>query len=307
MAEPESLHSSGAEPTGCERMLAPTTDRLTRIHRAQVHREPWPEFERFDPAPWPVEQRRAAAVQWAGRARAEYGSIQQFSGVAHALTTARIELELLGSLARLITDEVRHAELCGTMALTVWPEGRQLEPKVFAWPRPREPWRAVPPFGPDDAPTEPQLAWVAGALLTACCLGETLSRPMLDALVVVTTEPIAEAVSQQIRRDEHLHAAFGWDALAHVLPRLAAHSRIDLQRQLANDFGGFERSVCRGIGVEAMAGRELTIERGLPNLGVLTDEQYAMIFYATLEGEIFPQLRELGLDPERAWVERERA
>jgi hypothetical protein len=291
-------------PTGCERMLAPSTTRLGRIHRAQVHRDPWPEFERFDPTPWPIEQRRAAAVQWAGRARAEYGSIQQFSGVAHVLTTACIELELLGSLARLITDEVRHAELCAAMALAVWPEGRELEPNVFAWPRPREPWRAAPAFVADDPHAEPQLAWVARALLTACCLGETLSRPMLDALVVVTTDPIAEAVSQQIRRDEHLHATFGWDALAHLLPKLSAPSRTELQRQLAADFAGFERSVCRGIGIADMAGRELVIERGEPNLGVLTDEQYAMIYFATLEAEIFPQLRELGLDPERAWVER---
>lgn len=294
-------------PTGCERMLAPTTDRLARIHRAQVHRDPWPEFERFDPAPWPTEQRRAAAVQWAGRARAEYGSIQQFSGVAHVLTTARIELELLGSLGRLITDEVRHAELCAAMALAVWPEGREIEPNVFAWPRPREPWRSAPAFGRDDEQAEPQLAWVAGALLTACCLGETLSRPMLDALVVVATDPIAEAVCQQIRRDEHLHATFGWDALAHLLPKLGADSRTKLQRQLAGDFAGFERSVCRGIGIADMAGRELVIERAEPNLGVLTDEQYAMIFFATIEAEIFPQLRELGFDPERAWVERAHA
>ena len=295
------------EPSGCERMLAPTTDRLARIHRAQVHRDPWPEFERFDPTPWPAEQRRAAAVQWAGRARAEHGSIQQFSGVTHVLATACVELELLGSLARLITDEVRHAELCAAMALAVWPEGPALEPKVFAWPRPREPWRAAPRFEDDDQTNdraEPQRAWAASALLTACCLGETLSRPMLDALVVVTTDPIAEAVSQQIRRDEHLHAAFGWDGLAHLLPQLGPSSRAALQRQLAHDFAGFERSVCRGIGIEQMAGRALTIERGQPNLGVLTDEQYAMIFFATLEGEIFPQLRGLGLDPERAWAER---
>jgi hypothetical protein len=295
---------SEPEPTGCERMLAATTDRLGRIHRAQVHRDPWPEFDRFDPNPWPAEQRRAAAVQWAGRARAEYGSIQQFTGVAHVLSTARIELELLGSLGRLITDEVRHAEMCAAMALAIWPEGRALEPKVFGFPRPREPWPAPPAFDAADPEAEPQLAWVAGAVLTACCLGETLSRPMLDALVVVATDPIAEAVCQQIRRDEHLHATFGWDAMAHLLPKLHPESRAALQRQLAEDFRGFERSVCQGIGIEAMAGREISIERGEPNLGVLTDEQYAMIFFATIEGEIFPQLRELGFDPERAWVER---
>lgn len=291
-------------PTGCERMLAPTTDRLGRIHRAQVHREPWPAFEQFDPSAWPSEQRRAAALQWAGRARAEHGSVQQFAGVAHVLATAQIELELLGCLARLITDEVRHAELCAALALAIWPEGRDQAPTLFGWPRPREPWRPAPAFTRDEVDVEPQLAWVASALLTACCLGETLSRPMLDALVVVATCPIAEAVCQQIRRDEHLHATFGWDGLAHLLPKLSAASRAKLQDQLAHDFAGFERSVCQGIRIEAMAGRAITIERGEPNLGVLTDEQYAMIFFATIEGEIFEQLAALGFDPRLAWQTR---
>lgn len=300
---------SEAPRSGCERMLAPSTDRLARIHRAQVHREPWPAFETFDPSAWPVELRRAAALQWAGRARAEHGSIQQFSSITHVLTNAQLELELLGSLARLITDEVRHAELCAAMALAVWPEGPTREPKVFGWPRPREPWGPPPPFAkpgaglePDEV--EPQLAWVASAVLTACCLGETLSRPMLDALVVVATCPIAEAVCQQIRRDEHLHATFGWDVLAHLLPRLRDESRARLQDQLARDFAGFERSVCQGITIEAMAGRAITIERGEPNLGTLSDEQYAMIFFSTIEGEIFESLAQLGFDPLRAWQTR---
>lgn len=292
---------ASAPSTGCDRMLAPTLDRLTRIHQGQVHRDPWPDFASFDPSAYPSAQRRHAAIQWAGRARAEHGSIQQFSGLAHALATARIELELLGCLGRLITDEVRHAQLCAAMALVVYPEGRVDDAHIFGWPTPREPWVPAPGRGSDD---EQALAWAASAILTACCLGETLSRPMLDALVVVSTDPVAEAVSAQIRRDEHLHATFGWDALAHLLPRLSASSRAALQARLAADLAGFERSVCQGITIEQVAGRELVIERGEPNLGVLSDEQYAMIFFATLEAEIFPQLRELGLDPERAWAER---
>jgi hypothetical protein len=29
-----------------------------------------------------------------------------------------------------------------------------------------------------------------------------------------------------------------------------------------------------------------------------------MIFFSTIEGEIFPRLRDLGFEPERAWAER---
>lgn len=303
-----------AEVSGVERMLAPAGERLGKIHQKQVHRDPWPDFSSFDPAPWPSEQRRSAALQWAGRARNEHGSVQQFAELSHALATARVELELLGSLARLITDEVRHAELCAATALAIWPEGARDEPAVFRWPRPRSPWPAPPDLrrrltqeaeaGDEDRAI---LAWAAGAILTACCLGETLSKPMLEALAVVSTDPLAEAVSRQILRDEHLHASFGWQALAALWPRLDDEDRARLQAQLADDLAGFERSVCGGIGVEELAGSSIVIERGAPNLGVLTAHQYAMIFYACLESEIFPALRELGLDPDRAWRERARS
>jgi hypothetical protein len=294
---------SAAGPTGTERMVAPAGERLGGAHRKQVHRDPWPRFEDFDPAPWPAAQRRAAAVQWAGRARNEHGSVQQFGQLTQVLASAGVELELLGVLARMITDEVRHAELCARMALAVWPEGVEREPRVFRWPQPRPPW-PDPPGARERLDPGPRLAWAASAILTACCLGETLSKPMLDALVVVTTEPIAEAVSRQIQRDEYLHATFGFEALALLWPRLSDAARAELQTQLASDFAGFERSVCGKIGIADVADSEIVIERGAPNLGVLTDHQYAMIFYSCLEAEIFPKLRALGLDPDEAWRRR---
>ena len=292
-------------------MLAPAGERLGSVHRKQVHRDPWPDFASFDPGPWSEPERRAAALQWAGRARNEHGSVQQFAQLTQVLATARVELELLGSLARLITDEVRHAELCAAMALAIWPEGVTVDPRVFRWPQPRPPWpdppgaRVPDPKGDaGDPDVEPRLAWAAGAILTACCLGETLSKPMLEALAVVATEPLAEAVARQILRDEHLHATFGFEALALLLPRLREASRARLQTQLAADLAGFERSVCGSLRIADVADTEIVIERGEPNLGVLTEHQYAVIFYSCLEGEIFPRLHELGFDPEAAWAQR---
>ena len=136
--------------------------------------------------------------------------------------------------------------------------------------------------------------------------GQGWARLMLEALAVVTTEPLAEAVARQILRDEHLHATFGWEMLSLLLPRLSADSRATLQTQLEDDFAGFEQSVCGELGIADMAGREIVIERGEPNLGVLTAEQYAMIFYSCLETEIFPQLHTLGFDPQTAWSARKR-
>ena len=66
-----------------------------------------------------------------------------------------------------------------------------------------------------------------------------------------------------------------------------------------------ERTTACGITVQEIADSKIEIRAtGEPNLGTLTDHQYAMIFFSTLEFEIFPKLQELGLDPLKAWEER---
>ncbi len=281
-------------------MLAAVTDAMGSMHRNQVHRDRWPDFAAFASADYDEPMRRAAAVQWAGRARAEHGSIVQFTQLAHALACVRAPLAWTGALARLITDEVRHAELCAQMAQTCWPEGIDREPAVFAWPSPSLPWAAPPPA--DDAAA--LWCWAAEAIAVACCLGETLSRPMLEAIAVVATCPVAEACARQILRDEHLHAAFGWQALSDIVPRLDDDARARVHRCLARSLAGFQASTACGIEVAEVAGQAIEIVRGGPNLGTLSDLQYAMIFYATLETEILPQLDALGLDGAGAWAER---
>lgn len=279
-------------------MLAATSARLASIHRAQVHRDPWPDFAAFDRNHYDPTLRRAAAVQWAGRARAEHGSFHQFTQLGHVLADLRAPLHLLGAIARLSTDEVRHAELCAQMAHTCWPEGVEANDDVFAWPAPQTPWPAPP-----DEPNA-RTRWAAEAIAVACCLGETLSRPMLEAIAVVATSEVAEACARQILRDEHLHATFGWEALAHLLPRLDDAARTELRRTIAAALAGLQASTACGIPVEQVAGRELEIVRGPPNLGTLDDLQYATIFYATIEQEILPALDALGLDGTAAWAQR---
>src|SRR5262245_64852999 len=116
-------------------------ERLASMHRSQVRRDPWPDFDAFARDAYGAELRRAAALQWAGRARAEHGSVHQFSALTHALVEACALVELLGALARLLTDEVRHAELCARMALACWPE---LDDPIFGWPLSRPPWLPAP-------------------------------------------------------------------------------------------------------------------------------------------------------------------
>ena len=296
----------GQGKTGSERMLERVTGTLAKIHVAQVHRDPWPDYAAFQADRYPSELRRAAALQWAGRARAEHGSVHQFAALTHALAEARAPLHLLGALSRLITDEVRHAEMCAATALAIYPEGVPDERRLFGWPSPKAPWRDAPRPSDGDGAI---LQWTAEAVLVANCIGEALSRPMLDALALVSTDPLAEGVCRQILRDEHLHATFGWETLGWLMPQLDDQGRAAVQQRLTRSLRGFERSTTCGISIAEVAESTITIERTSdperePNLGTLSDMQYAMIFYATLETDIFPRLRDLGLDPDAAWAAR---
>ena len=143
-SEASGTAEAGARHSAVLRMRGEASGRLGRLHRKQVAREPEPDFASFDPSAWPDPMRREAASQWAGRARNEHASIQQFAQLIEVLATARAELELLGVLSRIVTDEVRHVSLCTRMALAIWPEGPELEPKIFAWPKPGTPWPDPP-------------------------------------------------------------------------------------------------------------------------------------------------------------------
>ena len=119
-------------------LTSATRARLQSIGRTHLRRDPWPDFHAFDPQRYPMALRRRAARQWWRRAREEYGSISEFSQLAHALTRARAPIELLSALSRLITDEARHAHLCAAMAEALESD----EP--FDWEPPRAPWPDPP-------------------------------------------------------------------------------------------------------------------------------------------------------------------
>ena len=282
-------------------MTLATTPALAAIHRSQTHRAPWPDWPaHLDHLP--ATLRRDAAVQWAARARNEHRSVHQFAALTSAATRARLPLEILGGLARLVTDEVRHAEVCARMALLCEPEARPTEPEIFRWPAPVTGWDPEP----DD--DDDRMAWMAFAVLEACCFGESLSVPMLRAISTVATEPVARVASDQILRDEHLHARFGWDTLGLLWPRLRARDRATLETRLPALMRGFERSCCQHITLaEVAAAPSVTVEPGdpeVPNLGTLTALHYAVIFYATIESDILPELTRLGVDALAAWHSR---
>lgn len=266
--------------------------RLPAIHRAQTHRKPWPAFDAFDRARYPVELREKAAHEWKRRAHFEYGSVRTFSDLLQTVSRLGLPLSIAGALSRLITDEVRHADLCLQMAGALLGEPAYAEGAEFPYPT---------------APVEREeaLAWCADIILSSCCLGETVSRPMYDALVIRCTDPIPTAVLKQIGRDEQLHARFGWETLSVLLECLTREHREWLERRLRHHLAACEAACARHHSLEDLVGREHTIGPStMPNLGTLEPVDFAVIFYSCIEQEIIPELDKLGLGGLAAWAER---
>lgn len=263
-------------------------------------RDPWPDFAAFEAARYPEALRRPAAVQWWRRAREEYRSIEEFTAVATTLARSNAPLDLLAATSRLITDEVRHATLCGDMAVALMPG---VEPEeVHPWSEEPAGWSLSPRDDRDAA-----LAWAADVVVAACCIGETLSLPLYQTLSVLVTDPVPRSVVEQILRDERLHSTFGWLCLDWFREVLSAERWSWLQQRLSRHLAAYERG-CSAYSIEELAGTEVVIEPpgpdAPPNLGLMPGRVYATVFYATLESEVFPRFEAAGLDPVAAWTAR---
>jgi len=93
--------------------------------------------------------------------------------------------------------------------------------------------------------------------------------------VVVSTDPLPRACSEQILKDERFHGRFGFEALAVLVPTLDEAEKGALQEQLGRALAGFERTTCGKTRVEDLVGHEVEIApstdpEGHPNLGTLT-------------------------------------
>lgn len=275
--------------------LTASTELLGRFHRTLMDRQASPPLEQLDASKYPDELVEHARQQWAGRAVAEYQSTAQFSELLHRLCIWGAPIELIGAATRLATDECRHAELCARVADRLGGRhGHEVSEEGLS-------------LYAEEA--DPLLA-IYRTILSVCCFGETLSIPMLEAIEVVATDPICEQVAGVIAADETYHAHFGWEALELLDDRLEEEQRAQLQARLPGLFAHFEAACCGGLeALEALAETEVVIEPGdpdEPNLGTLTDMQYAAIFYHVIETRLMPGLESLGFDPVQAWHERPR-
>jgi hypothetical protein len=153
-------------------------------------------------------------LMWTKMARNEYATAIHMSQLLQLLLVARTPVDLVGMASDFVADEMRHVELCARIAMEIGggaPATIDLEAIALGF---------APELTPRQRATE--------AILRVCCIGETLSVPMLAEPMKAASHPLARGALQHIVREEAQHGRLGWLYLDWLAPELDDAERLRL-------------------------------------------------------------------------------
>jgi hypothetical protein len=150
--------------------------------------------------------RRALAAQWRENGRTEHASVAAFARLTLDLMALGAPPALVAAANRDALDEIRHTELCFSLARAL--DGEREGPAPF--PEAQRA-RTLPPS------RTLALAALAVDSLVDGALHEGVSARVIARLVKRCEEPQIRAVLKEIAADEGRHAAHGWDVVAWCL------------------------------------------------------------------------------------------
>lgn len=253
---------------------------LTREHELIIQpRKGGPiDWSTFDKTQFTEAQLVPARELWKHRAFTEFHSLTHFTQLASQLHALGAPLDWSGAFARMISDEVRHAELCTRMTEALG--------------------------GPADLDLEldgvhlsvqgPLRAHVRRTIISAFCIGETLSGRMFKRCLAAANVPLARDVVTAILVDETFHSELGWE-LAALLMReddTLEKERTALENELPQLFEDFATQ-CLATRGPQWARSQPEVDEG-PNFGGLSDAGYARAFYDGMEEDVVPGLEAIG-------------
>jgi hypothetical protein len=137
----------------------------------------------------------AAREVWTRSAFSEYASAAAFAEIASHLLAAKAPIDLVAAAGDFVGDEMFHAELASRVAMSL---GGALPLDVDFEKLVR------PPSGGS------ALLRAAELVVRSCCVGESLTVPMLKQSRRTAGSRTIEAVISRILRDEAQHAQLGW-------------------------------------------------------------------------------------------------
>jgi hypothetical protein len=230
----------------------------------------------------------AARQTWLGRMRNEYASARVFETLARQLEAAGAPEAVVDECARFADEERRHGVLCGAVVHALGGEARAE----------MTPYEDVPSHDDASSPLEAALR----NMLSICCLGETVAVALIGAeRIEMPHGPLRDLLSR-IYADEVGHARFGWRQLERLLPALDALGplgREGLNAYLRVAFAHLEAHELAHLPIASRPPAEGAA------LGLCSGADARVLFYATVEQVIVPNLDRLGLRAGEAWVTRE--
>jgi hypothetical protein len=236
----------------------------------------------------PAASERARG-EWLRRVEAEYRSAAITQHLVLWLIQIGASPDLIHDGLRIVTDELKHAELS---YVTYAAGGGEEPPKIV-----RE------TLGLRRSANEPLEHDVLRTGVEVFCLGETVAVRLFKELRSRCVAPSARRALDRILRDEVRHRDFGWALLEWLSttplgPELVELARRELPRMFARLRASYAPEAAR---------RETSMVEADRAWGLMPTGKYGEILDEVLERDYVPRFDKLGIDANAAWRAAERA
>jgi hypothetical protein len=223
--------------------------------------------------------RRAIADTWQRRAGEELKVATAFSALCRELLESGADGDVVLAASRAIHDEVRHGEICRTLA-------SRYRGEDVPWP-PAVAMKMQRARGPAAARTLLHVAEM-------CCANEAVSATYLDASFAGATGACARAALRELLRDEVEHARFGWIYVGRAVAEAPAREALqDHVLPIVQNVVGcwFDDSA-------------ITIREGMPDDGLPSVIVMRACAVTAMRDIVLPGFESLGLEvgPARDWL-----
>jgi hypothetical protein len=225
----------------------------------------------------PSALRQEVAKTWERRAHEELKVAAAFSVLTRELLETRGDPMVLAGISRGVNDEVRHAEVCRSLA------GKYRGAEV--------PWPAEVIIEPSTRADDRRLR-TAFHVVSMCCVNEAIASSYLDASLAGAKSPSARIAVGELLADEVEHARIGWVLLA----RSPSSLRAAIESNLV--------TLVRPVWQCWWDGTQVTLRDGAPEHGLPSVATTRSCATAALRDIVAPGFAELGFDvgPLLEWV-----
>lgn len=223
-------------------------------------------------------------TEWQRRIGVEYHSAAISQHLGLWLIQMGASPDLVRLSARIVDDELLHAELAAKVTLAAGGEPTVLDRATLTLKR-----DASLPLEHD----------VLRACLGTFCLGETVAVPLFAALRGPCTVPVARRALDRILRDEVRHRDFGWTLLGWLLEQ---PSGAELRSRVTRELPAYLATLRATYDVAGHG--DDACDEGERAWGIMPRGAYRDVLRASIKRGFLPRFAKLGIDARALLSER---